>query len=124
MVAPVKVQQAMIRRGELWWADLGEPRGSEPGLRRPVVIVQRDEINDSRLQTVMVVPVTSNLRRATALGNVLLSKRQAKLMVDSVALACQVETLDKVFLDERITRLDPTTMQRIDDALKLNLHLE
>jgi len=111
------------RRGEIWWADLGEPRGSDPGKRRPVVVVQSDRLNDSRLNTVMVVPLTSNQRRAVALGNVTLSKRQTRLRVNSVALACQIETLDRVFLDQLVTRLDPTTMVRIEAALRLNLEL-
>jgi mRNA interferase MazF len=114
---------ASPRRGEIWWADLGEPRGSEPGKRRPVIVVQSDRLNDSRLSTVMVVPLTSNRRRAAALGNVALSKRQTKLRVESVALACQVETLDREFLDQRVTRLDSATMLRVDAALRLNLEL-
>lgn len=114
---------AQVRRGELWWADLGDPRGSEPGKRRPVVVVQDDRLNASRLNTVMVVPLTSNLKRAAALGNVPLSKQQTKLGVDSVALACQVETLDRVFLDRLVSRLDAATMRGLDAALRLNLTL-
>jgi mRNA interferase MazF len=112
-----------VTRGELWWADLGEPRGSEPGKRRPVVVVQDDRLNASRLNTVMVVPLTSNIKRAAALGNVPLSRRLTKLATDSVALACQVETLDRVFLDRLIVRLDAATMLRLDAALRLNLAL-
>jgi mRNA interferase MazF len=116
-------QVAGPRRGEIWWADLGEPRGSEPGKRRPVIVVQSNRLNHSRLNTVMVVPLTSRQRRAAALGNVALSKRQTKLRVESVALACQIETLDRMFLDQLVTRLDRTTMLRIDAALRLNLEL-
>jgi len=110
-------------RGELWWADLGEPRGSEPGLRRPVLVVQDDRLTESRLQTIMVAPLTSNLKRAVARGNVQLSKRRSGLPMESVVLVCQVETLDKTFFDTRIARLDAVGMGKVDAALRLNLGL-
>jgi mRNA interferase MazF len=84
-----------VNRGEIWWADLAEPRGSEPGKRRPALIVQDDSLSRSRLRTVMVIPVTSNLRRAAAPGNVMLARSHSGLRVESVALACQVLTIDK-----------------------------
>ena len=111
------------RRGDVWWADLGEPSGSEPGKRRPVIIVQSNPLNDSRLNTTMVLPLTSNMRRATAMGNVALTKRQTGLPVESVALVCQVETLDRVFLDQLVGRLERSAMLRIDAALRLCLDL-
>jgi mRNA interferase MazF len=110
-------------RGELWWADLGDPRGSEPGLRRPVLVVQDDRLMGSRLQTVMVALLTSNLKRAAAHGNVQLSKRRSGLPMESVVLACQVETLDKIFFDGRISRLDEVSMDKVNTALRLNLGL-
>jgi len=97
------------------------PRGSEPAKRRPVIVVQRDELNASALQTVMVI--TSNLKRARAVGNVLLAKQQTGLKMDTVALASQVETVDKSFVDAGETTLDPRTMERIDSALALTLSL-
>jgi mRNA interferase MazF len=86
-------------------------------------VVQDDRLNASRLNTVMVVPLTSNRARGAALGNVPLSRQQTRLRIDSVALACQVETLDRVFLDRWVVRLDPPTMARIDAALRMNLGL-
>ena len=112
-----------MNRGEVWWADLAEPRGSEPGKRRPVVIVQEDALTRSKLATVMVVPVTSNLKRAAAPGNVVLARSHSRLRVESVALVCQVLTLDKRYLSERVATLPKATMGRIDEGLKLVLAL-
>jgi mRNA interferase MazF len=95
----------VIRQGDLWWADLGEPVGSEPGYRRPVVIVQCDAFNRSRLATVVCVPLTSNLKWADAPGNVLLESRGAGLAKDSVANVSQLLTIDRGTLTERIGRL-------------------
>jgi mRNA interferase MazF len=112
-----------MNRGEVWWADLAEPRGSEPAKRRPVIVVQEDSLTRSRLQTVMVVPITSNLKRASAPGNVMLARSHSKLRAESVALACQVLTLDKQFLTQRIATLPRSTMERIDAGLRLTLAL-
>ena len=95
----------MVGQGEIWWADLGEPVGSAPGFRRPVVVVQSDEFNWSRIATVVCVPLTSNLQWAKAPGNVLLTGRQTGLSKDSVANVSQIVTLDKQSLDERVGRL-------------------
>jgi len=112
-----------MNRGEVWWADLAEPRGSEPGKRRPVLIVQEDSLTRSRLCTVMVVPITSNLKRAAAPGNVTLARSHSGLRVESVALGCQVLTIDKEFLTSRIGTLPSSTMARIDSGLRLTLAL-
>src|SRR3954471_16076252 len=100
-----------MKRGEIWWADLAQPRGSEPGDRRPVLVVQDDHLTDSALSTVMVVPLTTNLRRAEAIGNVTLERRDTGLAKESVALVCQVMTLDKTFLDELVRRLPARLMR-------------
>ena len=92
----------MIARGEIWWADLPEPSGSEPGFRRPVVVVQGDAFNRSRISTVVCVPLTSNLGWAEAPGNVLLPARLTGLPKDSVANVTQVVTLDRRSLTERV----------------------
>lgn len=110
-------------RGEVWWADLAEPQGSEPGSRRPVVIVQDDLLTQSRLNTVMVAPITSNLRRATAAGNVLLKADVGGLSRESVVLVCQVLTIDKTMLTERAGTLPRRVMSRVDDGLRLALDL-
>jgi mRNA interferase MazF len=112
-----------VNRGELWWADLAEPRGSEPGKRRPVLVVQEDALIRSRLRTVMVVPITSNLKRAAAPGNVMLARSHSGLRVESVALVCQVLTIDKGFLTSRIATLPASSMARIDAGLRLTLAL-
>jgi mRNA interferase MazF len=112
-----------LKRGEIWWADLAEPRGSEPGDRRPVLIVQDDHLTASALSTVMVVPLTTNLRRASAVGNVPLSRRDSGLPRESVALVCQVMTLDKAFLDVRVRGLPARLMRLVDDGLRLALRL-
>ncbi len=90
-----------MRQGDIWWADLGEPVGSEPGFRRPVVIMQCDAFNRSQLKTLVCVPLTSNLKWAEAPGNVLLSSRVTGLPRDSVANVSQVLTLDQSTLDSQ-----------------------
>jgi mRNA interferase MazF len=112
-----------IRRGEVWWADLDEPRGSEPGYRRPVLIVQADAFNRSRIATVLCVVLTSSLRLVDAPGNVLISAKTAGLPKDSVANVSQLITLDRSFLDEQIGRLPPRLMNAVDSGLRLVLGL-
>lgn len=111
----------MVKRGQVWWAELNEPAASEPGFRRPVVIVQSDDFNRSRIRTVIVVAVTSNLKLAKAPGNVLLPKSKTGLAKDSVANVSQIITLDKQYLSEESCRLDPGTMRQIDDGIRLVL---
>ncbi|MEW5983497.1 MAG: type II toxin-antitoxin system PemK/MazF family toxin [Acidobacteriota bacterium] len=95
----------VVGQGEVWLADLRPPAGSEPGYRRPVVVVQGDALNRSRLATVVCVPLTNNLRWADAPGNTTLMARVTGLPKDSVANASQVVTLDKTTLTERVSRL-------------------
>jgi mRNA interferase MazF len=95
----------VIGQGDVWWADLPEPRGSAPGLRRPVVVVQGDALNRSRVATVVCVPLTSNLRWADAPGNVLLTSRTTGLPKDSVANVSQIVAVDKSILIERAGKL-------------------
>jgi mRNA interferase MazF len=112
-----------VHRGEVWWADLDEPRGSEPGYRRPVLVVQSDAFNRSRLQTTLVVSLTSNLRLVEAPGNVLLPAKTSGLPKDSVANVTQLLTLDEDFLAERAGKLPSRLMAQIDAGLKLVLAL-
>jgi mRNA interferase MazF len=112
-----------VKKGEIWWASLGEPRGSEPGFRRPVVIVSANEFNDSRISTVLAVVVTSNLRLADAPGNVLLAKKHSKLAMDSVVNVSQLITLDKTFLAERVSKLNAQHLNALDEGLRLVLGL-
>lgn len=112
-----------MRRGEIWWASLRAPERSEPGYRRPVLIAQSDEFNKSKINTVVVVAITSNLRLQAAPGNVLLSKRSTRLPKDSVANVSQVITLDKSFLMERVSVLSVARMKEVDDGIRLVLNL-
>jgi mRNA interferase MazF len=95
----------VISAGEVWWADLGEPKGSEPGYRRPVLIVQGDPFNRSTIATVVSVALTSALRWEAAPGNVRLSARSTGLPRDSVANVSQIATLDKSLLTERVGKV-------------------
>lgn len=113
----------MVKRGEIWWAELSEPIASEPGYRRPVVIVQADAFNRSRISTVIAVVLTSNLQLADAPGNVKLPSKKTSLDRDSVANVSRLVTLDRQFLVEKIDRADHTTMHQIDEGIRLVLAL-
>lgn len=102
-----------ISRGEIWWADLAEPSGSEPGLRRPVIVVQSDAFNRSKIRTVVCVPLTSNLAWADAPGNVLLPASNSGLAKDSVANVSQIVTLDRSSLTERVGRISAGKLEAI-----------
>lgn len=113
----------VVERCEVWWADLEEPRGSEPGFRRPIVVVQADSFNRSRIRTILGVVLTSNTRLLDAPGNTLVPSTDSGLPKDSVANVSQVVTLDKDFLTERTGRVPTNVMARIDAGLKLVLDL-
>lgn len=113
----------MIQRGEVWWASLPEPEGSEPGYRRPVVIVQADSFNQSGIRTVIGVALTTNLRLADAPGNVLLASRRTGLPKDCVANVSQVITVDRRALTERVGTLPAGLLERIEAGLRLVLDL-
>lgn len=103
----------MIAQGDVWWADLGEPGGSEPAYRRPVVVVQCDAFNRSRIATIVCVPLTANLRWARAPGNVLLEAAATGLARDSVANVSQIVALDRGVLDAREGRLSEGDLARV-----------
>jgi mRNA interferase MazF len=113
----------VIQRGEIWWATLPEPIGSEPGYRRPVLIVQSNDFNRSRIATVIAVVITSNTRLAQAPGNVFLPKKITGLYRDSVANISQVVTIDKNFLTERVSTLPSNIFEQVEDGLRLVLKL-
>jgi mRNA interferase MazF len=102
-----------VSQGEVWWADLGEPRGSKPGFRRPVVVIQGDGLNRSRIATVVCVALTSNVKWASAPGNVLLSEATTGLPKESVANVSQIVTLDKSELTERVGRLPRAKLELV-----------
>jgi mRNA interferase MazF len=113
----------VIERGAVWWAELAEPRGSEPGYRRPLVVVQADAFNRSRIKTVIGVILTSNLRLLDAPGNVLVPAGRSGLPKDSVANVSQVVTLDRAYLSEPAGKLDPKLLRQVDQGLRLVLDL-
>lgn len=102
-----------ISQGEVWWADLGEPRGSKPGFRRPILVVQGDGLNRSRMATVVCVAMTSNLKWASAPGNVLLSASATGLSKESVVNVSQIVTLDKSDLTERIGKVPKAKLELV-----------
>ena len=114
----------MIRRGEIWWADLAEPRGSEPGYRHPVLVLQRDEVNASRVNTVVVCLLTSNVALARAPGNTLLRQGRAGLRHDSVANVSQVATLNKSDLEELAGAVPSDLIDEVDEGLRWFLNLD
>jgi mRNA interferase MazF len=111
----------VVSRGQIWWAELPNPTGSEPGFTRPVLIIQADSFNQSRISTIVVMAITSNLRLAKAPGNVSLPKSKSGLAKDSVANVSQISTLDKEDLTEVIGTVDRLTMQQVDEGIKLLL---
>jgi len=111
----------VIRQGDVFWVDLPRPAGSSPGYRHPHVVIQNDVFNASRIQTVIVCAITSNLRRAQAPGNVQLEKGEANLPKASVINVSQVITVDKSQLVERIGTLSPRRVRQILDGLRLVL---
>jgi len=112
-----------VERGQVWWADLDEPAGSAPGFRRPLLIVQNDSFNRSRLRTLIGVVLTSNLRLVEAPGNVLIPARSSGLPKDSVANVSQIITVDRDFLGEPAGRIRGQLLKDIENGLRLVLGL-
>ncbi len=112
-----------MKRGEIWWAALPPPSGSGPGFRRPVLVIQSDPFNDSRISTAIIAVITSNLALADAPGNVRVSRRDSGLAKPSVVNVSQVMTIDKAFLKDRVRALPPAAMMPVDEGLRLALGL-
>ena len=112
-----------MKRGEIWWASLPDPRGAEPGYRRPVLVVQADAFNRSAIKTVLCAVMTSNLSLAAAPGNMRLSARSSGLPKASVANVSQLVTVDKRFMTERVKALDAHIMAQADEGLRLVMNL-
>ena len=106
-----------MMRGELWWVDLGLPYGSEPAYRHPVLIIQNDFFNNSRINTTVIFPLTTNELYAEAPGNVLLNKDESKLARDSVIMISQVKVIDKRRLIGKISKLNNTIMEVVENNL-------
>jgi mRNA interferase MazF len=113
----------VVHRGEIWWADLAEPRRSEPGFRHPVLILQAEPFNRSRLRTVVGIVVSSNTRLLDAPGNVLLPAKETGLPRDSVANVTQFVTIDRDYLKDRARRIPPRTLARVEAGIRLVLDL-
>ena len=112
-----------MQRGEIWWASMSTPRGSEPGYRRPVLVIQSNAFTASRIQTVMAAVLTSNLELAAAPGNLVVKHQESGLDRDSVVNVSQVVTLNKSFLTEKVGALSPKLMHAVDEGLRLALGL-
>lgn len=112
-----------MRRGEIWWADLSEPYGSEPGYRRPVLIVQSDAFNRSRIGTVVALVLTTNLKLADAPGNIALTRRGTGLTRKSIVNVSQIVTLDRRRFTDRVGRVSDTVLEQIEAGMRLVLGL-
>jgi mRNA interferase MazF len=112
-----------LGRGEIWWADLPEPQGAEPGYRRPLLIVQNDAFNRSRLRTTIAVVLSTNVRLLDAPGNVLVPAKGSGLPRDSVANVSHVLTVDRAALTERVGRIPASLIEQVADGLRLALAL-
>ena len=110
-------------RGEIWWAQLPVPRGSETGYRRPVVVVQSDAFNRSNISTVLVAAISSNVRLAEAPGNVYLKRRESRLPKDSVVNVSQLLTLDKKYLSEKVGKISAKRLFELEEGLRIVLAL-
>ncbi len=112
-----------MHRGDIWWADLPDPTGSGPGYRRPVLLIQDDAFTASRIATIVVVVVSSNLHLTSAPGNVLLAATESGLPKDSVINVSQIVTLDKQILDAYVGHLSVRTMADVERGVRLVLDL-
>ncbi len=113
----------VVRRGDIWWADLPDPVGSNPGYRRPVLVIQDDEFNRSLIKTVIVAIITSNTRISAAKGNVSITPAQSGLSKDSVVNVSQLLTIDKLLLLQRVGSLSERKIEQVSDGLRLALSL-
>jgi mRNA interferase MazF len=111
-------------RGDIWWADFGIPFGSEPGFRRPVLVMQSDAFNKSKINTIIVIPFTTNLVLENAPGNVLVEKEESDLSKDSIIVVSQLYAIDRQRLIERIGKISKTTLGDVEYGVKLVLGIE
>jgi len=109
----------VIRQGDIFWIDLGDPSGSEPAYRHPHVVIQNNLFNQSRINTVVVCALTSNLQRASAPGNMLLKPKEANLPTQSVVNVSQIFTVDKTQLKEKIGTLSSRRVREILNGIRL-----
>ncbi|MBI2378443.1 MAG: type II toxin-antitoxin system PemK/MazF family toxin [Deltaproteobacteria bacterium] len=107
-----------MERGEVWWASLPEPDGSEPGGRRPVLVIQANAFNKSSIRTVIVASLTTRFERASAPGNVLVTSKQSGLRRDSVIDVSEILTIDRRALTEKVGNAPAKIMGQVDDGLR------
>ena len=110
-----------MTRGELWWVDLGMPYGSEPGFRRPVLILQNDIFNKSKINTTIVIPLTTNMLFADAPGNIFINKDESNLSKDSVIVISQIRAIDRKRLVERISKVKGVLMEEVEKNILFTL---
>jgi len=113
-----------MMRGELWWADFGLPFGSEPGYKRPVLVIQNDLFNNSKINTTIVIPLTTNLLLAEAPGNLLVKSNESKLKKDSVMVIPQIAVIDRQRLIEKITAVDEAIIKKAEDGIMFALGIK
>ncbi len=113
-----------MTRGEIWWADLPDHESSEPGYRRPVLIIQSDHFNRSKINTIICIIINSNLKISEAPGNVLIKSNESNLPIDSVINISQIITLDKKFFTDCAGSVKRSTMKKVENGIKLVLNLE
>lgn len=111
-------------RGEIWWADFGMPLGSEPGFNRPVLIIQTDALNQSKINTVIVIPLTTNLILGNAPGNVFIEKSESKLSKDSVVVVSQISVIDKQRLIKKECKISSSLIEEVEEGIRLILDLQ
>jgi len=115
----------MVKRGEIWWAELPEPEKSEPGFKRPIIIIQNNVFNRSKINTIISVILTTNLKLAEAPGNILLSASKLNgLNKDSVINVSQIVTIDKSYLTSKSGELSSKQLQKLNESLKLILNID
>jgi mRNA interferase MazF len=113
----------VIGRGDIWWANLPEPVGSSPSYSRPVIVIQSDTFNRSKINTVVIAIITTNTKLAGSLGNVLLTAKQSCLPKDSVVNVSQLFTIDESILRDYVSTISDKKMEQIDSGLRLVLSL-
>jgi mRNA interferase MazF len=113
-----------MTRGEIWWVDYGIPYGSEPGYRRPVIIMQNDFFNNSKIKTTIVVPLSTNLLLADVPGNIFIHRKDSKLTKDSVILIAQTGVIDKERLIEKVSKINNDVMDKIEDSVMFILGMK
>ena len=113
-----------MTRGELWWADFGLPFGSEPGYKRPVLIIQNDFFNNSKISTTIVIPLTTNLLLAEAPGNIFIAMSESRLKKDSVMVISQIEAIDRHRLIEKIAVVDQAIIRKVEESIMFILGIK